>query len=85
MRLQTERNHRIEHGMTELLKETREIKEHLMQYNYHMRMDTADITPFFPLETDDDVLNFLKQDEEWNQRRKASLHDVPELHKIKHY
>lgn len=57
--------------MLEVLKETKEIKQNLIQYNYHLRMDTVDVSHLFPLQTDDDVREFLRNDQEWNQRKKV--------------
>lgn len=73
MRLQSERSARIEAGMVELLRETKEIKTHLMEYNFHMRMDTVDLSEYLPFKTDEDLKRFMKPDEEWNQRKKVSL------------
>ena len=60
--------------MVELLKEVREMKEHLVQYNYHQRMDTVDISKFLPLRSDAALQEFMKPDENWNQRKKARSH-----------
>lgn len=59
--------------MVDLLKETKEVKKQLVQYNYHVRMDTVDISHFFPLQSDEDLKTFMLQDQEWNQRRKESF------------
>ena len=58
--------------MKELLQETKEIKQHLIQYNFHMKMDTVDISEYFPLKSDGDIRTFMNNDEEWNSRKKES-------------
>lgn len=60
----------MEQCVQEVLKESREIKHHLVRFNYFVRMDTADISHFFPLKSNHDLKRFMEQDEEWNQRRK---------------
>ena len=72
-RLSAQKNSNLEQNVLELLKETKEIKQHLVHYNYHMRMDTADISHFFPLKSNEDLKKFMAQDEEWNQRKKESF------------
>ena len=57
----------------DLLKETKEMKHHLIQYNFHLRMDTVDISPFFPLQSNEDLNKFLQRDEEWIQRKKEII------------
>ena len=69
-RLQSERMKKIESGVLELMKENREIKEQLVQYNFHQKMDTVDMSQFFPLKSDDDIDRFMKQDKEWTRRMK---------------
>lgn len=60
----------IEACLFELLKETKDMKKHLLQYNFQLRMDTADMTPFFPIRNSTDISAFLKRDDEWQQRKK---------------
>lgn len=54
----------------EVLKETKEMKQHLIQYNFHLRMDTIDISGFFPLKSNKDLVTFLQRDDEWIGRKK---------------
>ena len=60
--------------MMEILKDTKEIKHHLVQYNFHVKMDTVDISPYFPLKTDADLEKFMNDDDEWTNRKKESIH-----------
>ena len=60
--------------MARLLNDTKEIKEQLILFNYHQRMDTIDVSKYFPLMCDDDINMFMKEDDELNQRKKASLY-----------
>ena len=71
-RLSADRSGKIENCLLELLKETKEVKQQLIQYNYHVRMDSVDISHLFPLGSEADIATFMKHDENWNQRRKAS-------------
>lgn len=64
------KTNQIESKMGEVLKETKDMKKHLLQYNFHLRMDTADITHLFPLQNCSDIRGFLKRDDEWPQRKK---------------
>lgn len=73
IRLQNDRNCKIETGMRELLSETKEIKQHLMEYNFLMKMDTVDLSDYLPFQTDDDLHRFMKRDDEWNQQRKVTF------------
>ena len=72
-RLQTEKNTKIETGVLEVLKEVKEIKQHLIQYNYIMRMESVDISHLFPFKSNDDVNTFMNRDQGWNERRKESF------------
>ena len=56
-----------------MLKETKEMKHYLIKYNYHVKMDSADISSLFPLDNDEQLNAFMKQDHEWDQRRKESF------------
>ena len=76
-RLQSERTLRIENSVQQLAAETREIKKHLMEYNFHLRMDTVDMSEYFPLRSDEQLQRFLQQDDEWNQRKKESYICLP--------
>lgn len=69
-RLQSEKSTKIETSVAELLKETKEIKKHLIQYNFHMKMDTVDLSEYFPLKTDAQLKKFMQHDDEWNLRKK---------------
>lgn len=69
-----EKNSRIENCLLELLKETKEMKQELIKHNYHVKMESADISSLFPFETNAQVNAFMKQDQEWEQRRKESLY-----------
>lgn len=73
VRLSSEKDVNFENGLAELLSETKQIRTSISQFTFHIKMDIADITPYFPIKCDDDILNFLQRDEEWNQRRKASF------------
>lgn len=59
--------------MLDLLRETKEIKKHIMEYNFHMRMDTVDISDYLPFNSDDEIKNFMMHDNEWIQRKKESV------------
>lgn len=72
-RLQSERSSKIENSVMQLLKETKEIKTCLLEFNFHIRMDTVDISDYFPLQTDEQLSRFMKADDEWNQRKKESI------------
>ena len=84
-RVNTQRNSNIESNVLELLKEVKDIKHQLVQYNYHVRMDTVSIAHLFPLKSDDDLKTFLEQDEEWNQRRKVFYSNPTKFFKIFEY
>lgn len=73
VRLQSERTTKVEDGMLDLLRETKEIKKHIMEYNFHMRMDTVDISDYLPFNSDDEIKNFMMHDNEWIQRKKESV------------
>ena len=70
-RVQTDRTNKIEAGVFQVLKEIKEMKDHLVQYNYSLRMDLVDMSQYFPITCDGDIDRFMKKDEEWNQRKKA--------------
>lgn len=69
-RLSAQRNSNVENVVLELLKETKEMKKHFVEYNYHLRMDTIDLTPYFPLKSQADVTAFMNNDQ-WENKRKA--------------
>ena len=71
-RLNAEKSAKIEDCLLELLKETKEMKQQLIKYNYHVKMESGDISSMFPLENDEQLNNFMKQDQEWDKRRKES-------------
>lgn len=70
MKIDSEQATRVEQCVLELLKETKSMKQYLIQYNYHLRMDTVDISGFFPLQSNDDIVRFLQRDDEWIPRKK---------------
>ena len=70
MAINTKQITRVEHCVMEVLKETKEMKQHLIQYNFHLRMDTIDISGFFPLKSNKDLVTFLQRDDEWIGRKK---------------
>lgn len=52
-----------------------EIKDDMKQFSFHMRMDSIDISEFFPLKSDDDLKRFMdKSHEEWPLRRRGFYH-----------
>lgn len=72
-RLQSERSAKIENSVQQLLNETKEIKTQLREHNFHVKMDTTvNMSDFFPLRSDYQIERFLRQDDEWNKRRKES-------------
>ena len=36
-----------------------------------MRMDTVDMSEYFPLKSDEQLMRFMQPDEEWNLRKKV--------------
>ena len=69
-RLQSDKATKMESALMQVLQETRVIKKNLVQYNYHLRMDTVDISQYFPILSESQLIDFMKPDEEWNQRKK---------------
>lgn len=59
--------------MLQLITETKELKQHFMEFNFHVKMDTIDMSDYFPLTSDSDIQNFMRHDDEWNQRKKGSV------------
>lgn len=52
-----------------------EIKKDIQQFSFHMRMDSIDVSDFFPLKNDDDLKRFMdKNHEEWPLRRRGFYH-----------
>lgn len=66
----------MENSVKELTLDIKEMKQSLMQFQFHIRMDTADIHQYFPLDSDDDLQRFMNEDEDWNQRRKESFFNI---------
>lgn len=66
--------------MIQLLKEMRDIKDNLVQQIFHQRMDTVDLSKYFPLSSDADIDNFMKEDHEWKERKRVRsyISSVPE-------
>ena len=53
----------------------KEIKEDMSKYNYHMKMDSTDISDFFPLKSEGDIKKFMdKSHDEWPLRRRGFYH-----------
>lgn len=52
-----------------------EIKEDMKQFTFHLRMETCDMSDFFPLKDHDTLNRFLdKSHEDWTMRRKGFYH-----------
>lgn len=70
-----EKHNCSEYYMKTMLAMVREIKDDMKQFTFHMRMDSVDLSEFFPLNTDDDVKRFMdRDDEEWPLRRRGFYH-----------
>lgn len=53
----------------------REIKSDMRQFTFHMRMDSVDLSEYFPLRNDKDLDRFMnREDEEWPLRRRGFYH-----------
>ena len=62
--------------MLEILDNTKEIKNTMQQHSFHMKMDTTDISNFFPIRNDEAMETFMKQDDDWHLRRKESYFHI---------
>ena len=62
-------------NMKTLMGMMREIKEDLLKFTFHMRMDYCDVGNFFPLKSDQDLQNFLdRSNPDWLLRMKGFNH-----------
>lgn len=53
----------------------RDIKEELKQFTFYIRMNSVDVSDFFPLKNDKDLALFLdKSHEDWERRRRGFHH-----------
>lgn len=51
------------------------IQKDMKQFSFHMRMDTVDVSEFFPLESNAQLQRFLdRSHEEWPLRRRGFYH-----------
>ena len=64
-----------ESNMLTVISMLKEIKSDMMQFNYHMRMDSADLSEFFPLADDNSLQKFMnRDDDQWPLRRRGFYH-----------
>lgn len=64
-----------EYNMKTILSLLKEIKDDMKELTYHRKMDSVDLSVFFPVDSDEDLNNFLNRDhEDWAARRKAFYH-----------
>ena len=75
-RKESERNAKIEKIVLEIMKDMKTLKENMIQYNFHLKMETVDISDYFPMQSDADINKFMVRDEEWNHRRKVLTHKL---------
>lgn len=53
----------------------KDIKEEMRQYNFHIKMETADVGKYFPLDCDEDLQEFMDRGHpEWPSRMKGFYH-----------
>ena len=73
----------MENYLLELLKETKEVKHQLIEYNFHVRMDAVNIAQYLPFQSNEEVIAFMVNDHEWNQRKKESIQSIHQsIHQI---
>ena len=59
----------------DIMQMLREIKHEIAQFSYHIKMDSVDMSDFFPLKSNADLKRFIdKSHDEWPQRRKGFQH-----------
>ena len=64
-----------EYYTQEVLGHIKDIKRDLLQFTFHMKMDTVDLSQFFPLQSHEPLLEFMNRGhEDWNLRRKGFYH-----------
>lgn len=64
-----------EQSMKTIIDMLKEIKEDMRQYNFHLKMETADVGKFFPLSCDEDLQDFMdRKHPEWPKRMKGFYH-----------
>lgn len=64
-----------EYSMKHVVGMLMELKEDMRLYNYHMKMETVDISETFPLKDLESLEKFMdRTDEEWPRKRKAFHH-----------
>ena len=62
-------------SMKTVLTMLKEIKTDIAQFSFHMKMDTVDLSNFFPLKTAEDLKSFMdREHEDWPMRRRAFHH-----------
>lgn len=59
----------IKAGIAELKRHVLEIKEELSTYTFHMKMQTEDMSAYFPANDSDIINKFMEQDAGFNARR----------------
>ena len=53
----------------------KEIKEDLKQYTFHQKMDTNDVSDFFPIKSEESLKSFLdRKHQDWNARKHGFYH-----------
>lgn len=57
--------------MVQLLNETKDMKQQFLEFNFNAKMDTTDMSDYFPLKCDADINRFLRHNDELNQRKKV--------------
>lgn len=64
-----------EHNMQTLLTMMRELKDDMLKFTFHMRMDYSDVGQFFPLKSNQDLQNFMdRNNPDWPLRMKGFYH-----------
>ena len=52
-----------------------DIKDGMLQFSYHMKMDTIDISSFFPVKDEESLQLFMdRKHPDWNARRHGFYH-----------
>lgn len=64
-----------EYSMKTVISYLTELKNDMKEFSYYMKMDSTDMSDFFPLRTAEDLQRFMdKSHEEWPLRRKGFNH-----------
>ena len=61
--------------MRKILSMLLEVKEDMQQYTYHMKMDTSDVSEFFPLKDECSIKQFMDRNHtDWDTRKHGFYH-----------